>query len=76
MIEQWCQEERAFLHEIATPLGSAMLMIDILIERMQEAGKTEAEIKELKVTMKALEQMKTLLQNRRNILVKKGNAAA
>lgn len=72
-IDVMTREERAFLHEIASPLGSAVLMLDIVIESARSRPESEKTLKELKMTQKALERMKELLQSRREILIQRGS---
>lgn len=72
-IKQWALEEREFLHSMATPLGTAMLVLDALIESANRDG-SESDVKELLLAQKAMEKLKELLQNRRSVLLRKGNS--
>jgi hypothetical protein len=61
--------ERKFLHDIAGPLGTASFVMDMLLESFGSGPGADAEqIGMLEQIKKAIEQMKALLVERRNML--------
>ncbi len=63
--------ERKFLHDLATPLGTAMLLTDIILEDIQTRADIDPEdVMKLGDIYKALEKIKSLIYERREILIK------
>lgn len=70
-------DEREFLHELASPLGTAIFVIDAVIDTVQSRpGVDPDELIQLAEIFQALEKMKKLLQGRREVLVKRGVPSA
>ena len=71
-------DERKFLHDLASPLATALFLIDIAIEDAGSAalsGTANLEIAEsLRKTLGALEKMKALLHIRRTQLITQAQA--
>jgi len=68
------KEERAFLHDLATPLMVAIGMVDFAIRNISkepEDEKTELLLKKLDKSKNALNKITALLKNRRSLLVSK-----
>jgi hypothetical protein len=67
-------EEDKFLHNLATPLGTALLILDAFIEEVEARKASEApeDAKRLKDIYQALERMSVLLRERKEYLVLKG----
>jgi len=69
--------EREFLHDLATPLGTAMFLTDSTLEDFQARPDAEPDdIMRLGEIFQALEQIKMLMSERREILVKRGVPSA
>ena len=71
------QNERAFLHDIANPLGTAIFVADAFLEEFR--GRKDAspdELKMLNQLFTALNEMKKRLEDRRNFLIKQGVPSA
>ena len=64
------QEERAFLHDIATPIGTSALIVDLLTERMKELGNRDEELAQLDILQKSLERLTVLIRDRRQVVIK------
>ena len=65
-------EERAFLHDIASPLGTALFATDSLMAEIQELPENEQKyLQQLKMIYKSLQKTKTLLDERRQTLIAK-----
>lgn len=63
--------ERQFLHDLASPLGTAMLLTEIIKEDIQKGIQNVAEgVENLESIYKALEKIKFLIHERREILMK------
>ena len=70
-------DEREFLHDIATPLGTAMLLADSLLEEIQERKEADPDdVMRLGEIYKALNHLQELLVGRREILIKRGVPSA
>jgi len=68
-------DERKFLHEVANPIATALFVADALLEDLKEAGSTPADtLAQLSQVTQALEKTQVLLQNRRKILIERGEA--
>lgn len=68
-------EERGFLHEMATPLGTLLMLIDIIDEDLKKLSELNQETRELSQLMKqgssAARKLKQLMQERRNQLLER-----
>jgi FtsZ-binding cell division protein ZapB len=67
-------EERRFLHDIASPLGTVFFLVDAAIESLKEKlnGETD-EVTQLQDAYAALQQVKQMIQSRRQILIEREN---
>jgi hypothetical protein len=62
-------DEKQFLHTLATPVGTALLLLDALLENSKSCDTLEvAEVSELKTALTCLGQIQKLIQERRRIL--------
>ncbi len=63
-------DERKFLHDLASPLGTATLLFDMVLTNFQKKPDlTKSENDQLLMLGKALENMRDRLKERRDILV-------
>lgn len=70
-------DERGFLHDLASPLGTAMLLVDSLLEDLQERASIDPDDVMRTVEIhQALERLSNLLKNRREILIARGVPSA
>lgn len=70
-------DEREFLHDVATPLGTAMFLTDSALEDIQARPDADPDdIMRLGKIFQALEQIKMLLSERREFLIKRGVPSA
>jgi hypothetical protein len=70
-------DERTFLHDLASPLGTAMFLTDSVLDGVQSRpGVDPDELMQLGQIFEALEKMKKMLQDRREILIKRGVPSA
>lgn len=66
------KEERAFIHSLATPLGTAMLLTESLLDDFENSLPSNKEIqKRLKDICECLEKLNTLMVARRKILIER-----
>lgn len=66
-------DERKFLHDVAGPIATALFVADSLLEDLKEAGPVQAELaSQLAQVTQALEKTQVLLQNRRKVLLERG----
>lgn len=69
------QDEREFLHRIATPLGTALFLVDLLLDNMQSRKDCDpTELKHLGNALKALDEIRHLLSSRRDVLIRLGDS--
>lgn len=73
-IETLFKDERSFLHDLASPLGTAILLADALLENMQSKGTDPDEVMQMGQIYEALELLKSLISKRKDVLIKKGGA--
>lgn len=69
--------ERKFLHDIANPLGTAMFVVDMLIDSMK--NRPDADPNELKQTEQVyglMQRMKKMIEERRAELIKLGHPSS
>ena len=61
------KSEREFLHALATPLSTAIILVDTLVERIEEKGALSiADASELKVLMTTLNGLRELMKDRQH----------
>ena len=64
-------EERSFLHDIASPLGTAMFLVDALLEDLESKPSPDADgLAQVRAIYQALQSIQKLLQARREILIR------
>lgn len=66
-----CEDERAFLHDLATPISTALFLIDSIMDRLQTNPNT-TDRKQLTEIYEGLETVTKMLDARRNILIELG----
>ena len=70
-------DEREFLHNIASPIASAYLIIDMIMDYMQNSPNADPALVELALTAhRAIEQVRQRLEDRRQILIDRGVPSA
>lgn len=66
-------EERTFLHEMATPLGAVIMLLDVMGDDASKASLSDEELREMSELIKqgssAARRLKDLMQERREKLV-------
>jgi hypothetical protein len=66
-------DEREFLHDLASPLGTALYIADAILDSQGERGEEGLpEFEELKQLFCALQKMKTKMAERRETLIRRG----
>ena len=66
-------EERKVLHDIAGPLGTAMFLLELVVEIMNESPNSNPEgLEQIGKVGEALEKAKKVLHERREVLIKRG----
>jgi hypothetical protein len=66
-------DERAFLHDIASTIGTALFLADALMDALaNQPGINPNDLGQLAQINQSLEKTKQLLAERRNILIKRG----
>lgn len=61
-------DERKFLHDIAGPIGAALLSADIALETVREQA-ISAVAPDIETIFKALEQVTKMIRERREVLI-------
>lgn len=70
-------DEREFLHDMATPLGTAMLLTDSILEDFQgRDGNDPDDLMRLKEIFQSLEKLNVMLSKRREVLIARGVPSA
>lgn len=70
-------DERKFLHDLATPLGAAILLTDSMLDDVQNRPGTDPDdLMRLGEIYKALDKINTQLKQRRQILISRGTSNA
>ncbi len=65
--------ERKFLHDIASPLGAAIFLLDMTVEDMvKRTGANPEELNQIKQAFDSLKQIQALLEAKRDALIKLG----
>jgi hypothetical protein len=66
-------EERKFLHDIASPLGTAMFVVDMMLDGMKaRPGAGPQELRQAQQVLDVLGQIKKAIEQRREVLIKQG----
>ncbi len=59
--------ERKFLHDIASPLGTALFLQDLIVETLEERqGVNQRELTQARQLLEVLRQMKGMVEARRS----------
>jgi hypothetical protein len=70
-------DEREFLHNIATPIASAYLIIDMIMDHMQNSPGADPELVDLALTaFRAIDEVRQKLHDRRQVLIDRGVPSA
>lgn len=70
-------DERKFLHDISSPVGTALLLIDMIAEGLQEKLPSDAnEIQQIAQAAESLDKLKKMIVSRREILIQRGVPSA
>jgi hypothetical protein len=65
-------DERKFLHDLSGPFAMVFYLLDAMIEDLSENPlRDEQNLEQLKTVFKTLERMKSILDNRREILIQR-----
>jgi hypothetical protein len=63
-------EERKFLHDLATPLGTAILLADMILQNSKKKPQVSAEeIEQMEMIANALDKIQIKLKERRQHLI-------
>lgn len=66
-------DEREFLHDLASPLGTATYIAEAVLDSLDERTVKEfPELEQLQQLHEALQKMKSKLNERREVLIKRG----
>lgn len=66
-------EERKFLHDIASPIGTAIFVVDMLLESMQgNSNVNSEELTQVKQIADLMENIKKMIEARRAVLIAQG----
>jgi hypothetical protein len=70
-------DEREFLHDLASPIATALFITDAVLEGIQARSHTDPEeLIQVKQLYDALEKARSLLHERRETLIKRGVPSA
>lgn len=70
-------DERAFLHDLASPIGAALFLADMILDGMQSRpGVDQDELQQVLKLHQSLERVKKCLAERREILIQRGVPSA
>jgi hypothetical protein len=62
--------EQDFLHDIASPIGLALMTIEVILENLQSIQSTPPEdLKQMETTLQALLRASELIAERRQVLI-------
>jgi hypothetical protein len=68
------REERKFLHDIASPLGTAIFLVDAFLEDLTSKPNPDADgMAQVSAIYQALQSIQKLLQERRETLIRNGS---
>lgn len=66
-------DEREFLHNLASPLSTALFLVDALLDSVQKRATGDpGELEQVIKIYKSLDKIKNLLKDRREELIKRG----
>lgn len=66
-------EERKFLHDIASPVGTAIFVLDMALESMRSGSDTNAEeLAQIQQVFDLLDKIKKTIEQRRQTLIMQG----
>lgn len=66
-------DERQFLHDLATPIGTALFLSDSLRDNLESNNSVDAEsLQQIKLIYESLNKVSGLLHARRDALIKRG----
>lgn len=64
------KSERKFLHDISSPLGTALFISDVLAESLTVGSPlSEEDLQQIKTILSELDRVKNMIQKRREILI-------
>ncbi len=70
MNEQEAKEERAFLHDLASPLSTLLFLLDIIMADIKKkSGETAPELEKIKQSLELVDRIKKLLEQRRETVI-------
>lgn len=69
-------DERLFLHDLASPIGVAILCMDAVSAVVEASPTAAADLPRVLQAQKALQKVKTLLDERRQLLIQRGIPSA
>jgi len=68
-------DENKFLHDLASPLGTAMLLLDSMLESMESRPTSDRnDLEQLRVICRSMENLKKLLEERRQSIKSQKNS--
>ncbi len=70
------REERKYMHDVATPLGVAVFLVDAVLEDLQSQGVSQDSLAQLNKIRDALNKVTAMLHQRREVLIKRGGTGA
>jgi len=70
------ENERQFLHDLATPLTTAFFILDVVLDDLQKESPPHSSCPRLAQAYAAVEKIRILLQNRRKVLIEQGVPSA
>jgi len=66
-------QERKFLHDIASPVGSAIFILDMVLDNMKSRPNiSQDELTQTQQVYDLLEQIKNAIEARRKVLIQQG----
>ena len=66
-------DERKFLHDIASPVGTALFVVDMVLDSMGSRSDVSAEeLTQIKQVYEMLEKIKKTIEQRREVLIAQG----
>ena len=65
--------ERKFLHDVATPIGSALLLADVLMDSMKSESPDHPDLKQMTDLIAALTAVQHLIEVRRAEVIEEQN---
>ena len=71
LVQLEIKEERKFLHDISSPVGTALFILDSILDPNQRVVMNPGDLKQLKNAYESLLKTKDMIQERRRILIEK-----